>query len=166
MVETRDNDALQTLILLSGAALIMLVCLVALQDKVLSKPSEKAFGYPSFEEVYGQSKIESKGIYPGDLDNLEHTSCQPAIIYRETYNSSIFEIYCLPLCMKKIDINHASSIQLQLISGIGPSIAESIIETRQSLGGFGSIDDLYKTPSLSQELVGKLGEHFILPPDE
>ena len=44
----------------------------------------------------------------------------------------------------QIDINAATSAQLQLIPGIGPSIAQRIIDYRTENGNFTAIEDLLK----------------------
>ena len=44
--------------------------------------------------------------------------------------------------MKPISINKASLEELQAVRGIGPSLAERIVEFRKTNGGFKSLEDL------------------------
>ena len=52
-----------------------------------------------------------------------------------------------------IDINTASAEQLQLLPGIGPSRARSIIEDRQAMGPFSTIDDLQRIRGIGPATV-------------
>lgn len=44
----------------------------------------------------------------------------------------------------QIDINQAEKTDFMLITGIGPALAQKIIDCRQELGGFKSLEDLKK----------------------
>ncbi len=47
-----------------------------------------------------------------------------------------------PQALQTININKASSEELQKVRGIGPSLAERIISYREANGGFKSTDEL------------------------
>lgn len=55
-----------------------------------------------------------------------------------------------------IDINRASADVLETLPGIGPAKARAIIETREALGGFRSVEDLLKVKGLGEVTVGRL----------
>ena len=57
---------------------------------------------------------------------------------------------------KLININKATSEQLQTLDGIGPSTAEKIISYRKSHGAFSSVDDLIEIPGIGTKTVEKL----------
>ena len=57
---------------------------------------------------------------------------------------------------KLININKATSEQLQTLDGIGPSTAEKIISYRKSHGAFSSVDDLIEIPGIGAKTVEKL----------
>jgi len=52
-----------------------------------------------------------------------------------------------------IDINVASAEELSTLVGVGRSRAEAIVETRNSLGGFTSIEDLSLAPGVGTNLI-------------
>ena len=41
-----------------------------------------------------------------------------------------------------LDINNASAAELESLPGVGPAIAAAIVEHRQRIGGFASVDGL------------------------
>jgi competence protein ComEA len=55
----------------------------------------------------------------------------------------------------KINLNTASSEELQRISGIGPAMAEKIISYRQESHGFQSIDDLLQISGVGAKKLAK-----------
>jgi competence ComEA-like helix-hairpin-helix protein len=54
--------------------------------------------------------------------------------------------------VKKIDINNASSKELQTLAGIGPVLAQRIIENRP----FYSIEDLMKVPGIGEKTLNEI----------
>jgi len=62
----------------------------------------------------------------------------------------------------KININTATAQELQKLSGIGQKRAEQIIECRERIGGFKSIDDLKQVSGIGVKTIEKLKPHLIL----
>ena len=58
----------------------------------------------------------------------------------------------------KINLNTATSEQLQTISGIGAKRAEDIIAYRESHGGFQSVDDLKNVSGIGDKTLDKIRE--------
>lgn len=58
----------------------------------------------------------------------------------------------------KINLNTATSEQLQTISGIGAKRAEDIIAYRESHGGFQSVDDLRNVSGIGDKTLDKIRE--------
>lgn len=52
-----------------------------------------------------------------------------------------------------IDINTASAAELDELPGIGPALADAIIEYRTDHGNFGSVDELARVPGISARMV-------------
>jgi competence protein ComEA len=47
-----------------------------------------------------------------------------------------------------LNLNSATAPQLELLPGIGPTLAESIVAYREAHGLFGSLDDLLDVPGI------------------
>lgn len=56
----------------------------------------------------------------------------------------------------RIDINSASATELESLPGIGPVLAERIVEVRTANGPFHAVDDLALVPGVSRKLVEQL----------
>ncbi|MGG0716417.1 helix-hairpin-helix domain-containing protein [Robertmurraya massiliosenegalensis] len=59
---------------------------------------------------------------------------------------------------QKININKASSVELETLPGIGPAKAQAIIEYRESNGGFKTIEDIMSISGFGQKTFEKLQE--------
>lgn len=57
---------------------------------------------------------------------------------------------------KKVNINTATSAQLQELSGIGPSLAQTIIEWREKNGKFTRPEDLTAVPGIGEATYAKM----------
>lgn len=55
-----------------------------------------------------------------------------------------------------VNINTASVAELQTLSGIGPSMAQSIIDERTKNGPFASIDDLMRVSGIGEKKLAKI----------
>lgn len=61
---------------------------------------------------------------------------------------------------KKISLNRSSKEDLEAIPGIGPRLAERIIETRSVSGGFNSIDELKRVPGVGPKKIAELAQYL------
>lgn len=57
--------------------------------------------------------------------------------------------------MQRVRINSASAGELQQLPGIGPALAQRIVQTR-SRGRFSSADDLLRVPGIGKAKLAKL----------
>ena len=55
-----------------------------------------------------------------------------------------------------VNINTASAAELQTLSGIGPSMAQSIIDERTKNGPFTSVDDLMRVSGIGEKKLAKI----------
>lgn len=55
-----------------------------------------------------------------------------------------------------VNINTASAVELQTLSGIGPSMAQSIIDERTKNGAFASVDDLMRVSGIGEKKLAKI----------
>lgn len=60
--------------------------------------------------------------------------------------------------MPRVRINSASASELQQLPGIGPALAQRIVETR-SRGRFSSADDLLRVPGIGKAKLAKLRDY-------
>jgi len=60
-----------------------------------------------------------------------------------------------------IDINSASSAQLQEVPGIGPATAEKILQMRKSYGAFKSVDDLMAVRGIGPKRLEKMRKYLV-----
>lgn len=56
----------------------------------------------------------------------------------------------------KIDINKATQFDFESLPGIGPKLAQRIIEKRNELGAFKTIDDIKKVKGIGEKKFGKI----------
>ena len=59
-----------------------------------------------------------------------------------------------------VDINAADAEKLATLPGIGPSIAQRIVEYRKEHGAFKSVDELVNVRGVGEKLLGRLREHI------
>lgn len=60
--------------------------------------------------------------------------------------------------MPRVCINSASASELQQLPGIGPALAQRIVETR-SRGRFASVEDLLRVPGIGKAKLAKLRDY-------
>ncbi|WP_296700853.1 helix-hairpin-helix domain-containing protein [Algoriphagus sp.] len=66
--------------------------------------------------------------------------------------------------LKRISLNDADSVTLQIVPGIGPSIAGRIIKYKNQLGGFHDSSQLGEVFGLKPEIVDAIWEYFDFEP--
>lgn len=62
----------------------------------------------------------------------------------------------------KIDINTATSEELQTLNGVGPSTAEKIISYRSDVGYFKDIDELKNVDGIGEKTFDKLKDYIMV----
>jgi comEA protein len=62
--------------------------------------------------------------------------------------------------VKPVNINTATSEELQQVPGIGPATAQKILQMRKSYGPFKSIDDLLAIRGLGQKRFDKMRKYL------
>ena len=60
----------------------------------------------------------------------------------------------------KVNINTATSEELQTLNGVGPATAEKILDYRTSNGSFKTIEDLKNVDGIGDKTFEKLKEHI------
>jgi competence ComEA-like helix-hairpin-helix protein len=62
--------------------------------------------------------------------------------------------------LKPVNINTATSEELQQVPGIGPATAEKILQMRKSYGAFKSVDDLLAIRGLGPKRLEKMRKYL------
>lgn len=60
---------------------------------------------------------------------------------------------------RQVDLNKASAEELATVPGIGPSLAQRIIEFREKEGPYRRIEDLMKVKGIGEKSFQKLRQH-------
>ncbi|MBI4721527.1 MAG: helix-hairpin-helix domain-containing protein [Candidatus Stahlbacteria bacterium] len=66
------------------------------------------------------------------------------------------------LSRKPIEINSAGELDFLKLYWVSPTLAHSIIKTREQMGGFKTIDDVLKVPGMSDELFNTIQPYITL----
>lgn len=68
---------------------------------------------------------------------------------------------------RAIDLNLATRAELRLLPGLGEALAQRVIERRQNVGPFRSVDELRKVSGIGPKTLERLRPHlYVIPPDE
>jgi competence ComEA-like helix-hairpin-helix protein len=62
--------------------------------------------------------------------------------------------------LKPVNINSATSEELQQVPGIGPVTADKILQMRKSYGAFKSVDDLLAVKGLGKKRLEKMRKYL------
>jgi competence ComEA-like helix-hairpin-helix protein len=93
---------------------------------------------------------------------------RPVLYTLPCFSSAI--LLCLFACVaagttkkpppKPVNINSASSSELQTVPGIGPATAEKILQMRKSYGTFKSVDDLLSIRGIGPKRLEKMRKYL------
>ncbi|MGB3974912.1 MAG: helix-hairpin-helix domain-containing protein [bacterium] len=84
----------------------------------------------------------------------------------------VFTVWAMTnICLAetRVNINTATALELQTLPGIGPGMAQLILDFRQSNGPFKTIEDLLKVPRMGQKTFDVLKNHITVdspPPNK
>jgi len=67
----------------------------------------------------------------------------------------------LPWPDARIDINAASAAELRVLPGVGPALAERIVDDRAAGGPFATVDDLDRVHRIGPALVESVRPHAV-----
>ncbi len=78
----------------------------------------------------------------------------------------VFSVVAVPCAAKKkpplkpVNLNTATSEELQQVPGIGPATAEKILQMRKSYGAFKSVDDLLAIRGIGKKRLDKMRKYL------
>lgn len=64
-----------------------------------------------------------------------------------------------------VDLNHASHAELNLLPGVGPKLADEILNLRASQGGFSSVDEISKIRGIKGARFAALKKYLVVSAD-
>jgi competence ComEA-like helix-hairpin-helix protein len=91
------------------------------------------------------------GLMPSDADRLI-----PFIQIADNLSFRSITASIVKPAHKKIEINTASAVEWEALPGIGPVLAKRILNYKEKLGGFKSIDQLRKTYGISDSVFNSI----------
>ncbi len=65
-----------------------------------------------------------------------------------------------------LDLNRASQAELRLLPGLGDTLSQRVIEHRQRVGTFRSVDDLRQVPGIGPKTLERLRPYLFVVPRE
>ncbi|MBQ9090913.1 MAG: helix-hairpin-helix domain-containing protein [Anaerotignum sp.] len=97
--------------------------------------------------------LYSHSFYGGSLDMGEEITAEQIGVVEET---------TIPAenAMGKIDVNSATGMELETLSGIGSSRAADIIKYREENGNFSRIEDLMKVSGIGEKTFEEIKEQI------
>jgi len=63
-----------------------------------------------------------------------------------------------------VNINTATALELEILPGIGPTLAARIVEYRTANGRFNTIEDLTRVPGIKSALFANIRDHVTVGP--
>jgi len=99
------------------------------------------------------------GLFVGR--NSNHTPIQLSPLPKPTQNSA-GQVTTPDLPQEKIDINTATAAQLQQLPGIGPTLAQRIVDYRQQNGPFSKIGDLVNVSGIGEGRLESLLDYITI----
>ena len=94
--------------------------------------------------------VETEAAPPLPTPSSPPASSVPAVSPQPSEGLSI------PSEGSRININTATSQELQTLRGIGPAMAQRIIEYRQTSGRFSTVDDLTNVKGIGEKTLEKI----------
>ena len=113
-------------------------------------------------EVYLSGAVANEGIYNFNEDSSLEDILQGAGGVSEDADLSSIEIHISTIGEsslvqpQKVNINTAEAWLLEALDGIGPTLAQRIIEYRESNGPFNSVDELTKVYDIGSKILEEI----------
>lgn len=124
------------------------------RDAILSQAIEAAGGAIDQRSLtflnLAESLQDGSKVYVPTIAELTESPTDPLVTDSE------------PGAADKLDINQADEPDFERLPGIGPSLAASIVEYRQSHGDFGSIQDLQAVPGIGPAKLAAIEDLIVV----
>ncbi len=63
----------------------------------------------------------------------------------------------------QISINRASASELEGLPGVGPVLAQRIVDYREQIGGFATAEDLLDVPGIGERILAGMRDLIVVP---
>lgn len=93
-----------------------------------------------------QNHQSGPGVHPGFLIRILFALC-------------LLTALSAPAHAEKVNLNAADADTLTYIPGIGPSKARAIIDIREEMGGFTTVEDLLTVPGIGEKSLETIREY-------
>ncbi|HPN72528.1 MAG TPA: helix-hairpin-helix domain-containing protein, partial [Candidatus Omnitrophota bacterium] len=124
------------------------------QETLTLEPRTEEEVIPETGEVKSEAPVAPKPKVPAVGIGIEVSEEEGALL--ETFET-------LEEIQAKVNINTATLEELQTIPGVGPVLAERILEYRQTNGDFESIEDLLKVSGIGEKKLESIREYVDIP---
>ncbi len=129
--------------------------------------------YPASDKLLADSVMRMAiprcdGTFVGainDQHELAPFGKKVLVVCKANNNGILAYVYPLPAAHGltlglPLDVNRATAAELELVPGIGPRLAEKIIQFRQNNGGFGALDELMQVEGIGEVRMQQLYKYF------
>lgn len=62
----------------------------------------------------------------------------------------------------RLNLNTASAAELSILPGLGPALAQRIVDDRERRGAFANLDDLKRVSGIGPALVNRMRAHVVV----
>lgn len=130
--------------------LVLLFAGLCIKSVIRLYPDSRRFDYSSVDSLFSNLKNQSDSA-DNRFQNQNDTVIVKELVTREKNSGK----KTLP-ANRKIDINRATIIELQMLPGVGPKIAEAILAYRINKGPFRSTEDLMYVKGIGPKKFEKI----------
>lgn len=113
-------------------------------------------------KIYSISEYDYKKLEPYIRIPVQKKKKQAEVPVRPEKEMQHLEAKTKDIIIKPVLLNTCDTSDLKLLPGIGTFRAKKIIEVRNQLGGFYSVNQLYSVYSIDSALVDKLRQYFVV----
>jgi len=160
-----QEDIVQIIIIVVGLVIVLLSCAAFPPGPPIQMYNVEGDGSISEAgEVKAKEEEESDeddwlapSNVPGDVSSDVVSEAEPFSAIASSAENGGQEV----LVEKSIDINRASQDELDKLPGIGPVLAERIVEYREENGGFIDIEELKSVEGIGDKTFEKIQDYII-----
>ncbi|HRB81171.1 MAG TPA: helix-hairpin-helix domain-containing protein [Nitrospira sp.] len=138
--------------------------------QIPSRPAQPVAAVPGPAAVRQVSIAPPQVVSPADgstlVANVPDVPAAPAVeeseplVRQEQPANSLRRVH--REVARQVDLNHATASDLQALPGIGPKLAQRVIDHRTARGPFGKIEDLQQVKGIGRKKLDRLRPHVLV----